>query len=85
MSFKDVTIHALRWRNGGHKDGKMAGLIAVEVGDVILHLFTRSSHWIWGRQTEPYDLCLEYFGVGPLFLLVWPGGDDLVASLRRSE
>lgn len=33
--------------------------------------------WIWGRATEPYDHCLEYFGGGPLFLVCfvrewWP-------------
>lgn len=27
--------------------------------------------WIWGRATEQYDHCLEYFGLGPLLLLVW--------------
>ena len=28
-------------------------------------------HWMWGRYTEPYDLCLEYFGCGPLFMICW--------------
>lgn len=27
--------------------------------------------WLWGRGTEVYDHCLEYFGVGPLALVVW--------------
>lgn len=25
--------------------------------------------WIWGMATEPYDCCLEYFGLGPLMLI----------------
>ena len=28
-------------------------------------------NWIWGRATEPYDCCLEYFGLGPLMLVCW--------------
>lgn len=28
--------------------------------------------YIWGRATEEYDFCLEYFGLGPLFLVCWP-------------
>lgn len=27
--------------------------------------------WVWGRATEQYDHSLEYFGLGPLMLLVW--------------
>lgn len=27
--------------------------------------------WIWGRATELYDHSLEYFGLGPLMLVVW--------------
>jgi hypothetical protein len=29
-------------------------------------------HWLWGRATEPYDLLLDYYGCGPLFLVVVP-------------
>lgn len=28
-------------------------------------------NYIWGRATEIYDHCLEYFGLGPLFLICW--------------
>ena len=28
--------------------------------------------WIWGRATEAYDGCLEYFGLGPIAQLCWP-------------
>ena len=27
--------------------------------------------WIWGRAVACYDFCLEYFGLGPLFLVCW--------------
>lgn len=28
--------------------------------------------WIWGRATEVYQHCLEYFGLGPFLLVCWP-------------
>jgi hypothetical protein len=28
-------------------------------------------YWVWGRATEQYDHCAEYFGLGPLFLMCW--------------
>jgi hypothetical protein len=40
---------------------KMKGKKEVEV----------DSYWVWGRATEQYDHCGEYFGLGPLFLLCW--------------
>lgn len=33
--------------------------------------------WIWGRAVEPYDHCLEYFGLGPLGLISWLPGFSL--------
>jgi hypothetical protein len=27
--------------------------------------------WIWGRVTEKYDHCIEYFGLGPFLLICW--------------
>lgn len=30
-----------------------------------------SCDWIWGRATESYDSCMEYFGLGPFFLVCW--------------
>lgn len=35
--------------------------------------------WVWGRATEQYDHCLEYFGFGPLFLVCWPPSGRLRA------
>lgn len=29
------------------------------------------AYWVWGRATEQYDHCAEYFGLGPLFLMCW--------------
>lgn len=53
-----------------------AGLFSVGVektetvhGSWELHFLVRPSHWIWGHYTEPYDLCMENYGVGPLMLL----------------
>jgi len=33
-------------------------------------MLVRPSHWEWGHRTEDYDLIAEYYGLGPLFLLV---------------
>lgn len=27
-------------------------------------------YWVWGRATEMYDHCGEYFGLGPLLLVM---------------
>ena len=27
--------------------------------------------WLWGRGTELYDFCLEYFGLGPFLKVCW--------------
>lgn len=35
-----------------------------------LHLGVYPAHWVWGHEVEPYDLCADYYGTGPLFLLV---------------
>lgn len=50
---------------------KRAGLVSVHTtGDWELHLGVYPNHWVWGRQVEDYDLCADYVGLGPLFLLV---------------
>lgn len=47
-----------------------AGLVAI-VGRIwCLHLLVSRDSWVWGHESEPYDLCAEYYGCGPLFLLV---------------
>lgn len=46
------------------------------------HHRTVDCRWIWGRATEPYDLCLEYFGLGPVAEACWPGGDDPPVPVR---
>lgn len=28
--------------------------------------------WIWGGATEAYDMCLDYFGLGPALFACWP-------------
>lgn len=50
---------------------RVAGLVCFQIGTTCIHFAVKKRSWIWGRQTEPYDLCLEYFGCGPLFLIVW--------------
>lgn len=27
--------------------------------------------WLWGRATEAYDMCLEYYGLGPVAMVCW--------------
>jgi len=51
---------------------KLAGIIAVDFGKRwCLHLGVASrDHWVWGHAVEEYDLVLDYWGLGPVFLLV---------------
>lgn len=51
------------WRN--------AGLVSFMSDGVCVHLFPSYRHWVWLRDTEDYDMCLEYFGLGPLLLVAW--------------
>ncbi len=46
------------------------------------HYRTVDCRWIWGRATEPYDLCLDYFGLGPLAEISWLGGARPPAPVR---
>jgi hypothetical protein len=59
-SSKWAAMHFIVWP---HMDTyyKMKGKKEIEV----------DSYWVWGRATEQYDHCGEYFGLGPLFLLCW--------------
>jgi len=47
-----------------------AGLLTLWTESWALHLGVRPDHWVWGHETEAYDLCAELYGAGPLFLLV---------------
>lgn len=49
---------------------KYAGFVTFHWGDYALHLGVLPSHWYWGRDFEEYEHCLDYWGAGPLFLLV---------------
>lgn len=35
------------------------------------HEYEVSCQYIWGYAVEPYEHCLRYFGLGPLFLICW--------------
>lgn len=51
----------------------LCGLFSLEVGELYIHFFIwNPDHWFWGHQYEEYDMCLEYYGAGPLFLVVKP-------------
>lgn len=68
----------VRFNNGASlvsfqsKDGSVHFGVKPESGTVYKsgrhHDYKR---WLWGRGTEPYDMCLEYFGLGPFLLLCW--------------
>ena len=50
---------------------ELAGLVSVELGEKwFLHLGVGRNHWFWGHKVEEYDSILDYWGFGPLFLLV---------------
>lgn len=46
------------------------------------HEVTVDCRWIWGRATEPYDRCLDYFGLGPVAEISWVGGDRPPVPVR---
>jgi hypothetical protein len=59
-------------------------LLLLAKGQVWVHVgILDRRQWKWGRSTEPYDLCAEYFGLGPFFLIVWDGGTELRSELSR--
>lgn len=63
----------------------MCGLVTVSIGEVAIHLLIpHKFHWKLGRSTEDYDLCAEYYGLGPLMLFVWPGGSTFRESLLNA-
>lgn len=49
---------------------KEAGLVSAHFDRVSLHLLPSRPFWKWGFSVEPYDLCMDYFGLGPLFLYI---------------
>ena len=74
----------LRWRE---TKNPTTGFFVITINDVHFHLLTRDLE-SWrklGRSTEAYDHCLEYFGLGPLALIVWPGGKSFLAALTTAD
>jgi hypothetical protein len=57
-----------RWRSGPIAWFLLERLGIVRNTEEIDHEY---EWWLWGRATERYDHCLEYFGVGPLALFCW--------------
>lgn len=50
----------------------IAGLICFELNKKVgVHFLVRPSHWKWGYSVEEYDSYLQYWGAGPLFLVVY--------------
>jgi hypothetical protein len=49
---------------------KNAGLVAVYLDQWAFHFLVQRGHWFWGHDVEEYDCAFEYYGWGPLFLLV---------------
>ena len=48
---------------------KDAGLVSFHTDRWSVHLGVYPGHWVWGRDVEEYDCCLDYVGLGPAFLL----------------
>lgn len=85
MNFPTIAFSFLRWPA---TDNPTAGVFGVTINDVHLHILMRDlneSIKIWGRSTERCDHCLEYFGLGPLALLVWPGGKSFLKALTTID
>ena len=59
--FKKSSIHFIVWPEEEQTVYKFRKGKTIEVDCL----------WIWGRATEQYDCCLEYFGLGPLMLVCW--------------
>ena len=51
--------------------GIYAGRFTLGLGRVILHLAPKPAHRMWGFHREEWDYSMHYFGLGPLFLIVW--------------
>ena len=47
-----------------------AGLICIHNDYGCIHLLVQKGHWIFGHETEAYDMIAEKYGIGPLALLV---------------
>lgn len=48
----------------------VAGLVCVTTRRYAVHLLVRPSHWKWGHHIECYDTMFDYYGAGPLCLVV---------------
>ncbi len=47
-----------------------AGLVSVFIRERwAVHLLPRPTHWKWGHSVDPYVLCMDYWGLGPLLLI----------------
>lgn len=46
-----------------------AGLVSIDTIYGSYHFGVYPSHWVWGHDVEEYDSCMEYLGLGPLFLV----------------
>lgn len=68
---RDALLH-WGWRRN-------AGLLCIAGRSWYLHLAIQPRHWVWGKETEPYDCLCDYWGAGPLFLFVY----NLPSVLRR--
>lgn len=51
------------------KDIALVSLLS-QSGRADLHLGVKPSSWLWGHKHDPFRKNVEYFGFGPLFLLV---------------
>lgn len=47
-----------------------AGVVMLSGYGWALHFLCYPEHWVWLHKWEEYDRSLEYYGLGPLALLV---------------
>lgn len=49
---------------------KGVGILSLDTDYGSFHFGVYPYNWVWGHEFEEYDAIQEYWGLGPLFLLV---------------
>lgn len=50
---------------------ELVGMITLCYNPWLIHFGVPRRHWEWGKYAEDHTKCMDYFGLGPLMLLMW--------------